>query len=67
MKFEVLMAMKFQVAVFCIVTPCSDVQGYKIFRRTTTHPCSGWKWLGLGNWHRDRTGSIRGVTIPTVL
>jgi hypothetical protein len=30
MRFEVLKAMKFKVAVFWIVTPCSDVVGYQI-------------------------------------
>jgi hypothetical protein len=32
-RFEVLAAMKIQVAVFCVVTTCSDVVGYQRFGR----------------------------------
>jgi hypothetical protein len=36
-RFEVFMAVEIQVKVFWVVMQCSDVAGYKCFRRTL-HP-----------------------------
>jgi hypothetical protein len=41
-RFEVLMAVKIQVAVFCVVTQCGDVVGYHRFGGFS--PCTGWIW-----------------------
>jgi len=36
-EFDIFTAMKIQVDVFWIVTPCNDVVGYRRFGRTSCH------------------------------
>jgi hypothetical protein len=40
-RLEVFIAMNIPLAVFWVVTPCSDVVGYQHFKRTMLPPSSG--------------------------